>query len=67
MQGKVKWFNEAKGFGFIVTPEGKDYFVHYSTIKGKTGFKTLKEGDKVEFMSRNGAKGLEAYDVGILS
>ena len=48
LQGTVKWFNESKGFGFIEQEEGKDIFVHYSAIQGN-GFKTLNEGDKVEF------------------
>ena len=61
--GTVKWFNEAKGFGFI-TPEGgeKDCFVHYSAIGGD-GFKTLAEGDKVEFDIVQGAKGPAAENV----
>jgi cold shock protein len=58
--GTVKWFNEAKGFGFI-TPEGggEDLFAHFREIQG-TGFKTLKEGQKVEFEIRKGPKGLQA-------
>jgi CspA family cold shock protein len=61
--GTVKWFNDAKGYGFI-TPDdgGKDLFVHHSNIGG-TGFKTLAEGAKVEFETRQGTKGPEAYDV----
>jgi CspA family cold shock protein len=61
--GTVKWFNDAKGYGFI-TPDdgGKDLFVHHSNIAG-TGFKTLAEGAKVEFETRQGTKGPEAYDV----
>jgi CspA family cold shock protein len=61
--GTVKWFNDAKGYGFIA-PEGggKDLFVHHSNIGGE-GFKTLVEGAKVQFESREGAKGPEAYDV----
>jgi cold shock protein len=61
--GTVKWFNDAKGFGFI-TPEdgGKDCFVHYSAIKGN-GFRTLAEGDKVEFDMVDGAKGPSAENV----
>lgn len=61
--GTVKWFNEKKGFGFIV-PEGedRDVFVHYSEIKGE-GFKTLTEGDKVQFEIFEGDKGVRAKDV----
>jgi CspA family cold shock protein len=61
--GTVKWFNDAKGFGFI-TPEGgsKDCFVHYSAIQG-SGFKTLVEGDRVEFDMVQGAKGPSAENV----
>lgn len=58
--GTVKWFNETKGFGFI-TPEGggEDLFAHFREIQG-TGFKTLKEGQKVQFEVRRGPKGLQA-------
>ena len=61
--GTVKWFNDAKGYGFIA-PEngGKDVFVHHSAIDG-TGFKTLAEGAKVEFEVREGQKGPEAQNV----
>ena len=58
--GTVKWFNEAKGFGFIAPDDGsKDVFVHYSTIEGK-GFRTLAENQKVEFESKDGPKGPQA-------
>ena len=60
--GKVKWFNETKGFGFIQQESGEDVFVHYSAIKGE-GFKTLKEGDEVEFEVTQGAKGPQASNV----
>ena len=61
--GTVKWFNDAKGYGFIANDEGsKDVFVHYSQIAGN-GFKTLTEGAKVEFEVREGAKGPEAINV----
>ena len=60
--GKVKWFNEAKGYGFIKQDSGKDIFVHYSEIQ-ENGFRTLAEGELVEFELREGAKGLEATRV----
>ena len=61
--GTVKWFNAAKGYGFITPDEGgKDLFVHFSQITGG-GFKTLTEGAKVEFEAREGAKGPEAANV----
>jgi len=62
LQGTVKWFNESKGFGFIEQEEGKDVFVHYSAIQG-TGFKTLNEGDRVEFEVVDGPKGPAAANV----
>ena len=60
--GKVKWFNDAKGYGFIETNEGKDIFVHYSAIQ-KDGFKTLAEGQEVTFDIVEGAKGPQAANV----
>ena len=60
--GTVKWFNEAKGFGFISQEGGEDVFVHFSTIQGD-GFKTLAEGEKVEFDVTRGPKGLQAANV----
>ena len=60
--GKVKWFNESKGFGFIEQESGEDVFVHYSVIQGD-GFKTLNEGDAVEFDVTQGPKGLQASNV----
>ena len=64
-QGTVKWFNEEKGFGFIEVEGEKDIFVHFSSIK-KDGFKTLKEGDKVEFEVEDGARGPQAANVVVL-
>ncbi len=62
LKGTVKWFNESKGFGFIEQEEGRDVFVHYSAIEG-SGFKTLSEGDKVEFEIVDGPKGPAAANV----
>jgi CspA family cold shock protein len=65
--GTVKWFNDSKGYGFIAPDGGgKDVFVHFSQIAGE-GFKTLTEGAKVEFETREGAKGPEATNVQIVS
>jgi CspA family cold shock protein len=60
--GTVKWFNEAKGFGFITTERGEDVFVHFSAIQGN-GFRTLAEGATVEFDVTQGPKGLQATNV----
>ena len=65
-QGKVKWFNEMKGYGFISMDNGEDVFVHYSAIEGD-GFKTLKEGQSVEFEVVQGPKGEQASKVKVLS
>ncbi len=61
--GTVKWFNDSKGFGFIARDNGDDIFVHFSAISGKGGFRTLAEGDKVEFTVEQGQKGLAAANV----
>jgi len=61
-EGKVKWFNERKGFGFIETDEGNDVFVHFSAIQD-SGFKTLQEGQRVSFEVQQGQKGPEASNV----
>jgi CspA family cold shock protein len=61
-QGQVKWFNDAKGYGFITQEGGEDVFVHYSAIQAN-GFKSLSEGDKVEFEVTKGPKGLQASNV----
>ena len=60
--GTVKWFNDSKGFGFIEQESGPDVFAHFSAIKGD-GFKTLAEGQKVEFEINHGPKGLHAAHV----
>ena len=62
MQGKVKWFNKEKGFGFIERENGNDVFVHFSAIQ-QDGFRTLQEGDPVEFDITEGPKGLQAANV----
>ena len=61
-QGTVKWFNSSKGFGFISQNDGEDVFVHFKSIKGD-GYKTLEEGQKVEFLLGQGPKGPQASDV----
>ena len=60
--GTVKWFNDAKGFGFIARDNGPDVFVHFRAITGN-GFKTLQEGQRVKFSVTQGPKGLQAEDV----
>lgn len=62
MQGRVKWFNNDKGYGFIDYPNGEDIFVHYSAIK-QDGYKTLSEGQRVEFDLIETPKGLQAINV----
>ena len=57
--GKVKWFNDSKGYGFIESEDGEDCFVHFSAIQGD-GFKTLREGQEVEFEKTMGQKGPQA-------
>jgi CspA family cold shock protein len=61
-QGTVKWFNSSKGYGFISRNDGEDVFVHFKAIVGE-GYKTLNEGDKVEFEVERGPKGLQATNV----
>ena len=62
MTGKVKWFNSEKGYGFITTDEGSDIFAHYSQIQ-KDGFKSLEEGERVEFEVVDGDKGPQAANI----
>jgi CspA family cold shock protein len=65
-QGTVKWFNDAKGYGFITRPHGADVFVHHASIIAE-GFRTLSEGDRVSFEVVEGPKGLQAKNVVKLS
>lgn len=62
MKGTVKWFNDSKGYGFIQQHSGEDVFVHFSAIVGD-GFRTLAEGEEVEFELRDGERGLQASNV----
>jgi len=64
-KGQVKWFDQKKGYGFITREDGDDLFVHYSAIN-RDGFKTLDEGDEVEFEISQGKKGLQATNVTVV-
>jgi CspA family cold shock protein len=66
VKGIVKWFNATKGYGFITRDEGGDVFVHYSAIKG-SGYRSLEEGQKVEFSVTQGDKGIQAQEVTVAS
>ncbi len=61
--GTVKWFNNDKGYGFIKRESGEDVFVHHSSISNQAGYRSLKEGDSVEFEVKQGPKGLQAENV----
>jgi CspA family cold shock protein len=61
-QGSVKWFDSKKGFGFIISPEGQDVFVHFTSIEGD-GYRSLRDGEKVEYEQLEGDKGLHAGSV----
>ncbi len=63
VNGVVKWFNASKGYGFISNENGEDVFVHYSSIRDNGGYRTLEEGQEVEFTIAEGDKGLQAQDV----
>jgi len=65
-KGTVKWFNQKKGYGFITSEDGKEIFVHFSSIQGE-GFKSLREGDEVKFEITQGEKGEQATNVVKLS
>jgi CspA family cold shock protein len=65
-KGIVKWFNAAKGFGFIQRETGEDVFVHFSAIQS-TGYRTLDEGAQVQFVVKKGPKGLQAEEVSMLA
>ncbi|MEA3355835.1 MAG: cold-shock protein [Candidatus Bipolaricaulota bacterium] len=64
--GTVKWFNNTKGYGFITREQGEDVFVHFSSIRGE-GYRTLEEGQKVEFTVTQGEKGPQAQDVSVMA
>ena len=63
VNGVVKWFNASKGYGFISNEEGEDLFVHYSSIRDNGGYRSLEEGQEVEFTIGEGKKGPQAQDV----
>ena len=66
VKGVVKWFNDSKGFGFLSREEGEDVFVHHTSIRDTGGFRTLTEGQEVEFAIEQGDKGFKAQDVAVL-
>ena len=64
--GRVKWFNERKGYGFLSQDDGEDVFVHFSAIPDTGGFRNLEEGQRVEFTVAQGPKGLQAENVTVI-
>lgn len=66
VNGVVKWFNASKGYGFISNQEGQDLFVHFSSIRDNGGYRSLEEGQEVEFTVGEGKKGPQAQDVVVL-
>ena len=66
VNGVVKWFNAGKGYGFISNNEGEDLFVHFSSIRDNGGYRSLEEGQEVEFTKGEGEKGPQAQDVVII-
>jgi len=66
-KGKVKWFDAKKGFGFIVSDDGKDVFVHFSDIASEQSYKSLEEGTEVEFELKEDGKGLKASNVKVVA
>ena len=67
VEGEVKWFDARKGFGFIIGPSGQDIFVHFSVIEQESGFRTLKDGERVTYSASHGAKGWSASQVRALA
>jgi CspA family cold shock protein len=65
-QGTVKWFNNSKGYGFIQRDKGDDVFVHFRAIRGE-GYRSLEDGQRVEFTVKDGEKGLQAEDVAVVT
>jgi cold shock protein len=63
VEGRVKWFDPRKGFGFVVGPEGQDIFIHFSAIEQRGGFRTLKDGEPIVYSATYGPKGWSASEV----
>lgn len=66
VNGVVKWFNDSKGYGFVTSKDGQELFVHFSSIRDNGGFRSLEEGQEVEFTIGEGKKGPQAQDVVVL-